>query len=121
MTLLCCNQKTAYGTRSSEWSSDVCYSYLWFQFDAYAPVIFDEAGAIAASGGLVGCGAAIFGSVWRARQSGNVTTYGSARWASPKDVTAAGLFDNRGVVLGRLGRHDLRHDGPEHKIGRAHV
>src|SRR3546814_10262081 len=51
----------------------------WFQFDAYAPIIFDEAGAIAASGGLVGCGAAIFGSVWRARQSGNVTPYGERK------------------------------------------
>ncbi|OCC24479.1 conjugal transfer protein TraG [Croceicoccus estronivorus] len=86
----------------------------WFQFDAYAPVIFDEAGAIAAAGGLVGCGAAIFGSVWRARQSGNVTTYGSARWAGLRDIAAAGLLDERGVILGRLGARYLRHDGPEH-------
>lgn len=40
----------------------------WFHFDAYAPVVFDEAGAIAAAGGLLGCGAAVAGSVWRARQ-----------------------------------------------------
>ncbi|WP_288417772.1 conjugal transfer protein TraG [uncultured Novosphingobium sp.] len=86
----------------------------WFQFDAYAPVVFDEAGAIAAAGGLVGCGAAIFGSVWRARQSGNVTTYGSARWAGLRDISAAGLLDERGVILGRLGTRYLRHDGPEH-------
>jgi len=86
----------------------------WFQFDAYAPVVFDEAGAIAAAGGLVGCGAAIFGSVWRARQSGNVTTYGSARWAGLRDIAAAGLLDERGVILGRLGARYLRHDGPEH-------
>ena len=86
----------------------------WFQFDAYAPVVFDEAGAIAAAGGLVGCGAAIFGSVWRARQSRNVTTYGSARWAGPRDIAAAGLLDERGVILGRLGARYLRHDGPEH-------
>mgnify|MGYP002078657780 FL=1 len=86
----------------------------WFQFDAYAPIVFDEAGAIAAAGGLVGCGAAIFGSVWRARQSSNVTTYGSARWAGLRDVAAAGLLDERGVILGRLGARYLRHDGPEH-------
>ncbi|WP_449470599.1 conjugal transfer protein TraG [Sphingobium chungangianum] len=86
----------------------------WFQYDAYAPVVFDEAGAIAAAGGLVGCGAAIFGSVWRARQSGNVTTYGSARWAGLRDIAAAGLLDERGVILGRLGARYLRHDGPEH-------
>src|SRR3546814_921240 len=40
----------------------------WFSFDAYAPIVFDEAGAIAAGSGLLGCGAAIFGSIWRARQ-----------------------------------------------------
>lgn len=61
----------------------------WFSFDAYAPIIFGEAGAIAATGGFIGCGAAIFGSLWRARQSNKVTTYGSARWATHRDVAAA--------------------------------
>ncbi|MBO9669547.1 MAG: conjugal transfer protein TraG [Sphingobium sp.] len=91
----------------------------WFSFDAYAPIIFDEAGAIAATGGFIGCGAAIFGSLWRARQSNNVTTYGSARWATRRDIAAAGLFDDRGVALGRLGVRDLRHDGPEHVMAFA--
>ena len=91
----------------------------WFSFDAYAPAIFDEAGAIAAGGGLLGCGAAIFGSVWRARQSSNVTTYGSARWATRRDMAAAGLFEKNGVALGRLGHRYLRHDGPEHVMAFA--
>lgn len=56
----------------------------WFSFDAYAPMVFDEAGTIAAARGLVGGLAAIFGSVWRARQSSNATTYGSARWATQR-------------------------------------
>jgi type IV secretion system protein VirD4 len=86
----------------------------WYHFDAYAPVIFDEAGAIAAAGGFIGCGAAIFGSVWRARQASNVTTYGSARWATRKEITAAGLLGDQGVALGRIGGQYLRHDGPEH-------
>ena len=86
----------------------------WFSFDAYAPVVFDKAGAIAATSGLIGCGAAIFGSVWRARQRSNLTTYGSARWASCKDVRAAGLVKEAGVFLGRFGSHYLRHAGPEH-------
>jgi type IV secretion system protein VirD4 len=51
----------------------------WYRFDAYAPHIFDKGGAIAAASGFVGCGAAIAGSLWRARQSHLVTTYGSAR------------------------------------------
>ncbi|MCC2977123.1 conjugal transfer protein TraG [Sphingomonas sp. PL-96] len=91
----------------------------WFSFDAYAPVVFDEAGAIAAGSGLLGCGAAIFGSVWRARQSSQVTTYGSARWATQKDVAAAGLFGKTGVALGRIGSRYLRHDGPEHVLAFA--
>src|SRR3546814_16448047 len=48
----------------------------WDHFDAYAPVVFDKAGALAAASGFVGCAAAIFGSLWRARQSRQVTTYG---------------------------------------------
>ncbi|MGK2912346.1 MAG: conjugal transfer protein TraG [Sphingobium sp.] len=91
----------------------------WYQFDAYAPIIFDQAGAIAAAGGFIGCGAAIFGSVWRARQSNNVTTYGSARWATTKDIAAAKLFGSHGVALGQLGSRYLRHDGPEHVMAFA--
>ena len=91
----------------------------WFSFDAYAPIIFDEAGAIAAAGGFIGCGAAIFGSLWRARQSNNLTTYGSARWANHRDIKAAKLLDSNGVALGRIGLDDLRHDGPEHVMAFA--
>jgi len=91
----------------------------WFEFDAYAPRVFDEAGAIAAASGLVGCGAAIFGSLWRARQLQNVTTYGSAHWASAADIRTAGLFGETGVFLGRDGKDYLRHNGPEHVIAFA--
>ncbi|WP_031343141.1 conjugal transfer protein TraG [Novosphingobium lindaniclasticum] len=91
----------------------------WFEFDAYAPVVFDKAGGIAASSGLVGCAAAIAGSVWRARQRSNVTTYGSARWASRKDIRKAGLLAEEGVFLGRVGTDYLRHDGPEHVMAFA--
>lgn len=86
----------------------------WFHFDAYAPKIFDEAGAIAASAGFLGCGTAIFGSLWRARQRKDITTYGSARWATAKDMRSAGLLDEAGVFLGSADAHYLRHDGPEH-------
>jgi len=83
------------------------------------PIIFDEAGAIAAAGGFIGCGAAIFGSVWRARQSSNVTTYGSARWATHRDIVAAKMLGERGVAMGRIGSRYLRHDGPEHVMAFA--
>jgi type IV secretion system protein VirD4 len=91
----------------------------WFSFDAYAPLVFDKAGAIAAGGGLFGCAAAIVGSVWRARQSKNVTTYGSARWATHKDLRTAGLLGHQGVALGRVGNKYLRHDGPDHVMAFA--
>ncbi|MDB5706201.1 MAG: conjugal transfer protein TraG [Sphingomonas bacterium] len=86
----------------------------WYHFDAYAPHVFDRAGAIAGASGFVGCGAAIFGSLWRARQNRSVTTYGSAHWASNREVSQAALFDDSGVFLGGLHGRYLRHDGPEH-------
>ncbi len=53
----------------------------WFEFDAYAPAVFQRGAYVAASGGALGALAAMAGSVWRARQAKLVTTYGSARWA----------------------------------------
>ena len=86
----------------------------WYHFDAYAPRIFSKAGAMAGASGFAGCGAAIAGSLWRARQTRNVTTYGSARWATSREVERAGLHRDAGIFLGRLGHHYLRHDGPKH-------
>jgi len=86
----------------------------WFHFEAYAPEIFDTAGAMAATSGFLGCGAAIAGSLWRARQARFVTTYGSARWANQRDVRRAGLFQDDGLFLGKFGARYLRHAGEEH-------
>jgi type IV secretion system protein VirD4 len=91
----------------------------WYHYDAYAPQLFDRAGAIAGASGFIGCGAAIFGSLWRARQRSDVTTYGSARWATRRDAKRAGLFSPAGVFLGRLDDRYLRHDGPEHVMAFA--
>jgi type IV secretion system protein VirD4 len=86
----------------------------WYAYEAYAPSVFNTAGMIAASGGLVGAASAVVGSVWRARQSHIVTTYGSARWASLREIVGAGLTRRTGIVLGRIGPQYLRHEGPEH-------
>ena len=86
----------------------------WYYFGAYAPHIFDRAGQIAGASGFIGCGAAIAGSLWRARQRQDVTTYGSARWATAADLRRAGLLHDAGVFLGGNGHEYLRHDGPEH-------
>ena len=91
----------------------------WYAYEAYAPGVFNRAGAIAAGGGFLGAAVAIAGSVWRARQSRNVTTYGSSRWAKPKEIASAKLFEPTGVFLGRLKDRYLRHDGPEHVIAFA--
>ncbi len=114
----------------------------WYQYEAYAPEIFDRAGTLAAASGFIGCAAAVGGSLWRARQARFVTTYGSARWATARDVANAppplcpppaaaprgappppapnaGLFGDAGLFLGRLHGRYLRHDGPEHVMAFA--
>ena len=91
----------------------------WYHFDAYAPHVFAKAGALAAASGFMGCGSAIAGSLWRSRQARQVTTYGSARWASAGEVERAGLHADAGVVLGQLRGRYLRHDGPEHVMAFA--
>jgi type IV secretion system protein VirD4 len=91
----------------------------WYQFDAYAPLVFDKAGTLAAASGFLGCASAIGGSLWRARQSRLVTTYGSARWASARETERAGLHRPSGVFLGKLLDDYLRHDGPEHVMAFA--
>lgn len=91
----------------------------WYAYDAYAPRVFDRAGILAASSGMLGTLAAIIGSLWRARQSRLVTTYGSSRWATKIEITKAGLFDPYGVFLGQYAARYLRHDGPEHVMAFA--
>ena len=92
------------------------FFWWWYWFDAYAPEVFNEGAIIAAAGGFGSIALAIAMSVWRARDAREVTTYGSARWATPREVRAAGLLGPDGVLLGRLGREYLRHDGPEHVL-----
>lgn len=92
------------------------FFWWWYSYDAYAPSIFVEGAIIAASGGFIAIIVAIGLSIWRSREAKNVATYGSARWASPDEVKAAGLLGPDGVVLGRLERDYLRHDGPEHVL-----
>jgi type IV secretion system protein VirD4 len=88
----------------------------WYWYDAYAPRVFMEGAAIAGTGGIAAIAMAILLSVLRAREASDVTTYGSARWGNAKDITSAGLLAEDGVVLGRLDKRYLRHDGPEHVL-----
>jgi type IV secretion system protein VirD4 len=88
----------------------------WYWFDAYAPRVFVEGAIIASSGGFAAIAIAIGMSVWRAREAKEATTYGSARWATSREIRKAGLLKPDGVVLGCFGREYLRHDGPEHVL-----
>nr|WP_070959412.1 IncP-type conjugal transfer protein TraG [Hyphomonas sp. Mor2] len=106
--------------------ADECPVYLpwrlfqwWYAYEAYAPDVFARAGVIAASGGLFGILAAVIGSVWRSRWEKRVTTYGSARWAEPKDIRKAGLLKPDGVFLGQWHGKYIRHAGPEHVLAVA--
>ena len=92
------------------------FFWWWFSYDAYAPAIFVRGAYIAASGGIAAVVVAIAMSVWRARELKVAKTYGSARWATTREVERAGLLGDDGVVLGRLGSAYLRHDGPEHVL-----
>jgi len=91
----------------------------WYAYDAYAPDVFARAGLIASLGGIAGIGMAILASLWRARREKHATTYGSARWASARDVRKAGLFGKSGIVLGRFRGRYLRHAGAEHVMAFA--
>ena len=86
----------------------------WLFYEAYAPKMFTWCGVLIASGGVSAALFAVVNSVWRARQNQHATTYGSARWATTREIDAGGLLKPRGVILGRLGDRYLRHDGSEH-------
>ena len=92
------------------------FFWWWYAYDAYAPPVFVEGAYIAGSGGFISIAVAIGMSVWRAREAKNIETYGSARWATPVEIKGAGLLGPDGVVLGKLDREYLRHDGPEHVL-----
>ena len=86
----------------------------WYQFDAYAPHIFAKGGQIAAGGGFIGVLFAITGSVYRGRSAKSLSTFGSSRWASQKQIRKVGLLSDEGVFLGKAQKDYIRHDGAEH-------
>ena len=92
------------------------FFWWWYAYDAYAPQVFIEGAFIAASGGFASVAVAVAMSVWRARETRNGETYGSARWARNDEIRRTGLLGTDGVILGKLGRDYLRHDGPEHVL-----
>ncbi|MBV1829077.1 conjugal transfer protein TraG [Komagataeibacter sp. AV436] len=92
------------------------FFWWWYEFDAYAPGIFVHGARIGVAGVVLAVTVAFALSIWRARARRRVETYGSARWATARDIRAAGLLGESGVVLGKYRRAYLRHDGPEHVL-----
>ena len=89
----------------------------WFSYDAYAPEVFNEGAYIAASGGVIvdrgrhrHVGMAGAGS--KERRDLRLGALGRERGRCGR----LGCSCPDGVVLGKLGRDYLRHDGPEHVL-----
>ncbi len=88
----------------------------WYHYDAYARDIF-EAGAMIFLAGVALAVLTAFGfSLWRSREAQESDTYGTARWATGRDVKRLGLARGDGVILGAWGKSVLRHDGADHVL-----
>jgi len=86
----------------------------WYAFEPYAPEVFAKAGLMAIGSAFAGVAVAVLGSVWRGRQAKRLTTFGSSKWATDKELKTSGLFKPKGVFIGRTQDDYIRHDGPEH-------
>ena len=88
-----------------------------FQYGVHAPETFRTASYFTYGGTLLGILGACISSALRGAGQKQATTFGSAHWATSKDIKASGLMDGKGVVLGKTADGTyLRHDGPEHVI-----
>ncbi len=90
--------------------------FLWdYQFGAYVPSIVERAYLLVYAGVAGGILCTLLASVIQSQRRTHPTTYGSARWAMPREIAASGLLSGKGVVLGKNADGSyLRHDGPEH-------
>jgi type IV secretion system protein VirD4 len=81
------------------------------------PRTLDEGYAIAAAG-LVLATLIVAAASAAGRSKVRVRELGRDRWATPRDLRAAGLLGGCGTVLGRTadGRQWLTYDGPEHQL-----
>lgn len=110
-----------------------------YHYEAYAPWVFDQASLVTYSSFFLMFGVMVVLSIRRARRNKQIGTYGTARWATDKELKDAGILSDQGVVLGqtndarfrsrvsskdgdvkvawtmeRQGSAILRHNGPEH-------
>jgi type IV secretion system protein VirD4 len=88
----------------------------WYHYDAYARDIFQTGGFIFLAGAGVAVITAFAFSLWRSREAKNSDTYGSARWATARDIRRLNLTQGDGVILGAWRNTLLRHDGDDHVL-----
>ncbi len=88
----------------------------WYWFDAYARDIFQTGALIFLVGAGLSVATAIGFSLWRSRETKQSDTYGSARWATTRDIRRLSLNSGDGVILGAWRNTLLRHDGDEHVL-----
>jgi len=88
----------------------------WYWFDAYARDIFQAGALIFLVGAGLSVATAIGFSLWRSRETKQSDTYGSARWATTRDIRRLSLNSGDGVILGAWRNTLLRHDGDEHVL-----
>jgi type IV secretion system protein VirD4 len=88
----------------------------WYQFDAYARPVFETGGWIFLCGVAFAITLAFAFSLWRSREAKHSDTYGTARWATARDIRRLALTRGDGVVLGAWKDQLLRHDGDEHVL-----
>jgi type IV secretion system protein VirD4 len=88
----------------------------WYHYDAYARDIFQTGGLIFLAGVALAVATAFAFSLWRSREARNANTYGTARWASDRDIRRLQLTSGDGVILGAWKGTILRHDGDEHVL-----
>jgi type IV secretion system protein VirD4 len=84
------------------------FFYWWYAYDAYAPHIFMQGAAIAASGGLAAIVVAITLSVLRAREAKRVSTFGSARWADEVELRKGGMLCEDGANISCVSHRPAR-------------
>lgn len=88
--------------------------FTWeYWYSGYAPTLFRDAFYVCAGGPMAGVIVIIAYAVWAARKARVATTHGSARWASPDEIEAAGLLGEEGVVLGAMPDGRLLRDNSE--------
>ena len=61
----------------------------WYAYDAYARHIFETGALIFLTGVAISVAIAFGFSLWRARETRNADTYGTARWAGREEIRHA--------------------------------